>query len=226
MKRRKIEQTESTNVMGGDACMKERVMRMEVSPYRFFAVAAILAALFSMLPTQADAPDEGMLAAVQEEAIALEREETEMPEGIPAGAELPDVTQAGTFLHRTLQYVCGHSVQRREPLPARLRGLSRDALDTEIARVIPGGQITGFSVQEVDIAQRIEIPCPLHWVLRLSESGTLEVLQNMDGETLCAIREVRVEREMLGEETQQELLAGVIFDDVQALEGYLENLSS
>ena len=207
--------------------MKERMRRAMVSPYRFFVVAAILAALFSMLPTQADTPQEReIFLAAQEEISAQGDGKMPMGEGVPAGADLSQQTQEGTFLHRTMRYACGHSVQRREPLPAQLRGLNHAALDETIGTVMPKVQVTGFSVREVDVVQRMEIPCPLHWVLRLGEHGTLEVLQNVDGESLFVIREMEIEREMLGEETVQELLAGMTFDDVQALEGYLESLNS
>ena len=198
-------------------------MRAKASPYRFFAVAAILAALFSLLPTQADAPVEGAQYLAQEQENEQEKY-TDL--GVPAGSDVSDTTQAGTYLHRTMRYVCGHSVQRREELPAQLRGLTHAALEKDIVRVIPDAKVTGFSVQEVDIAQAMEIPCPLHWVLRLGENGRLQVLQNMTGETLEVIREAEVERQALGTDTQQELLAGVTFDDVQALEGYMESLNS
>ena len=198
-------------------------MRAKASPYRFFAVAAILAALFSLLPTQADAPVEGAQYLAQEQENEQEKY-TDL--GVPAGADVSDTTQAGTYLHRTMRYMCGHSVQRREELPAQLRGLTHAALEKDIVRVIPDAKVTGFSVQEVDIAQAMEIPCPLHWVLRLGENGRLQVLQNMTGETLEVIREAEVERQALGTDTLQELLAGVTFDDVQALEGYMESLNS
>jgi len=206
--------------------MKERIRRAMVSPYRFFAAAAILAALFSMLPTQADAPDAGGLRlSMQEEQAAREHEEVE-PGGVPAGADLSERTHEGTYLHRTMRYACGHSVQRRESMPSPLRGLTQAALDAQIVRVIPGAKVTGFSVQEVDIAQAMDMPCPLHWVLRLGENGRLEVLQNVNGEALSVIRDTQITLQQLGDETLQELLGGVTFDDVQALEGYMESLSS
>ena len=203
--------------------MKEIILRAKASPYRFFAVAAILAVLFSLLPTQADAPVEGAQYLAQEQENEQEKY-TDL--GVPAGADVSDTTQAGTYLHRTMRYMCGHSVQRREELPAQLRGLTHAALEKDIVRVIPDAKVTGFSVQEVDIAQAMEIPCPLHWVLRLGENGRLQVLQNMTGETLEVIREAEVERQALGTDTLQELLSGVTFDDVQALEGYMESLNS
>ena len=92
--------------------------------------------------------------------------------------------------------------------------------------MIPEGKITGFSAQEVDVAQQMEIPCPLHWVLRLGENGKLEVLQNMTGEALDVVRTTDADTELLTNEQRQALLDGVVFEDTQALEGYMESLTS
>lgn len=207
--------------------MQERMRRAMVSPYRFFVIAAVLAALFSMLPTQADAPDgERMLAGAPERAEEKEAGHAAQQSGVPAGADLSERTQEGAYLHRTLRYVCGHSVQRREALPAQLIGLSHAALEAEIGAVIPEGQITGFSTEEVDVAQQMAIPCPLHWVLQLGENGKLEVLQNMTGEALKVVRTTEADTELITNEQRQALLEGVVFEDTQALEGYMESLTS
>ena len=70
------------------------------------------------------------------------------------------------------------------------------------------------------------IPCPLHWMLRTGEDGLLHILQNRDGETMALVRSTDVPASSLGAAQQAELLEGRIFDDVQALEGYLESISS
>ena len=147
--------------------------------------------------------------------------------GEMAGADLSARTGKGCYLHSTQHYApCGHSVQRREALPAQLVGLTRQALESEISDVIPRAAVTGFSDAEVDISVSMEIPCPLHWVLRGGEDGMLSVWQNIDGESLALVRGTDIPLSRAEEEAQQELLSGRIFDDVQALEGYLESLSS
>ncbi|MGN0773467.1 MAG: hypothetical protein ACI4MP_06710 [Candidatus Ventricola sp.] len=223
------------------------------SPYRFLLAAAVLAAILCLFPVKVDAPEEPqtMLAsdatvpppaaaqgfptaqevpAVQEASAAQEApagQEAPAAQDRPAGADLSERTSAGCFLHRTLYYApCGHSVQRREELPARLMGMSRALLEKEIASVIPGAAVTGFSSSEVDIALSTDIPCPLHWVLRGGEDGKLAVLQNRSGEALEVVRTTDVPLSQAPQDDQAQLRAGRIFDDVQALEGYLESLSS
>lgn len=190
------------------------------SPYRFLIAAAVLAAILCLFPARVNEP--------AEEQTPLAQQDTPQPvSGVPAGADLSERTQEGCMIHRTITYApCGHSVQRREALPARLVGLTRTALQKEIAGVIPGAQVTGFSGAEVDAAQSLDIPCPLHWMLAAGEDGLLCVMQNLSGEEMQTVRQTDIPLSRTPQEQRQELLGGMVFDDVQAMEGYLENLSS
>lgn len=189
-------------------------------PYGFLLMAAALAALLCLFPVQAGEPQEGISLAAQGETAPPQEE-------MPVGADLSVRTAGGCALHRTTCYApCGHSVQQRMALPAQLAGLTRTALEAQIDRVIPGAQVTGFSADEVDVSVSLDLPCPLHWVLMAGEDGWLHVLQNRTGETLSAVRTTDVALSALPQEAHAALLEGMVFDDVQALEGYLESLSS
>ena len=192
---------------------------MHVS-YRYLLIIVLVAALLCLMPARgADAPNEKKpkTAAVQ----SVESAEA------PAGADLSAQTNRETYLHRTLYYApCGHSVQRREKLPAQLVGLTRGVLEKEIGGLYENAAVTGFSAGEVDITTRMDMPCPLHWVLRGGEDGLLAVWQNTTGEALSVVRKTDIPVTAAAEEEQDELRDGRMFDDVQALEGYLESLSS
>ena len=192
------------------------------SPYRYLLAAAVLAAMLCLLPARgADAPVQ------PEKPLELTARQSDAPQEEPAGADLSDRTQKNAYLHQTLYYApCGHSVQRREKLPAKLVGLTRGVLESEIGSVLPDAAVTGFSAGEVDVTLRKEIPCPLHWVLQGGEDGMLCVLQNQDGETLSVVRQTDIPVTAAPEGEQNDLRDGRMFDDVQALEGYLESLSS
>lgn len=192
---------------------------MHVS-YRYLLIIVLVAALLCLMPAQgADAPNEKK----PQTAAAQSVESAEAP----AGADLSAQTNRETYLHRTLYYApCGHSVQRREKLPAQLVGLTRGALEKEISGLYENAAVTGFSAGEVDITTRMDMPCPLHWVLRGGEDGLLAVWQNRTGEALSVVRKTDIPVTVAAEEEQDELRDGRMFDDVQALEGYLESLSS
>lgn len=192
---------------------------MHVS-YRYLLIIVVVAALLCLMPARgADAPNEKK----PQTAAAQSVESAEAP----AGADLSAQTNRETYLHRTLYYApCGHSVQRREKLPAQLVGLTRSVLEKEIGELYENAAVTGFSAGEVDITTRMDMPCPLHWVLRGGEDGLLAVWQNTTGEALSVVRKTDIPVTAAAEEEQDELRDGRMFDDVQALEGYLESLSS
>ena len=192
---------------------------MHVS-YRYLLIIVLVAALLCLMPARGvDAPNEKK----PQTAAAQSVESAEAP----AGADLSAQTNRETYLHRTLYYApCGHSVQRREKLPAQLVGLTRGALEKEIGGLYENAAVTGFSAGEVDITTRMDMPCPLHWVLRGGEDGLLAVWQNTTGEALSVVRKTDIPVTAAAEEEQDELRDGRMFDDVQALEGYLESLSS
>lgn len=192
---------------------------MHVS-YRYLLIIVLVAALLCLMPARgADAPNEKK----PQTAAAQSVESAEAP----AGADLSAQTNKETYLHRTLYYApCGHSVQRREKLPAQLVGLTRGVLEKEIGGLYENAAVTGFSAGEVDITTRMDMPCPLHWVLRGGEDGLLAVWQNTTGEALSVVRKTDIPVTAAAEEEQDELRDGRMFDDVQALEGYLESLSS
>lgn len=192
---------------------------MHVS-YRYLLIIVLVAALLCLMPARgADAPNEKK----PQTAAAQSVESAEAP----AGADLSAQTNRETYLHRTLYYApCGHSVQRREKLPAQLVGMTRGALEKEIGGLYENAAVTGFSAGEVDITTRMDMPCPLHWVLRGGEDGLLAVWQNTTGEALSVVRKTDIPVTAAAEEEQDELRDGRMFDDVQALEGYLESLSS
>lgn len=192
---------------------------MHVS-YRYLLIIVLVAALLCLMPARgADAPNEKK----PQTAAAQSVESAEAP----AGADLSAQTNRETYLHRTLYYApCGHSVQRREKLSAQLVGLTRGALEKEIGGLYENAAVTGFSAGEVDITTRMDMPCPLHWVLQGGEDGLLAVWQNTTGEALSVVRKTDIPVTAAAEEEQDELRDGRMFDDVQALEGYLESLSS
>ena len=121
--------------------------------YRYLLIVVALAAMLCLLPAQgADAP------SAEKPQTARETHAVEAP----AGADLSVKTDRDAYLHRTMYYApCGHSVQRREKLPARLVGLTRGALEKEIGGLYENAAVTGFSAAEVDVSTRMDVPAAL-----------------------------------------------------------------
>ena len=174
---------------------------MHVS-YRYLLIIVLVAALLCLMPARgADAPNEKK----PQTAAAQSVESAEAP----AGADLSAQTNRETYLHRTLYYApCGHSVQRREKLPAQLVGLTRSVLEKEIGGLYENAAVTGFSAGEVDITTRMDMPCPLHWVLRGGEDGLLAVWQNTTGEALSVVRKTDIPVTAAAEEERTSFATG------------------
>ena len=68
--------------------------------------------------------------------------------------------------------------------------------------------------------------CDFYSLPLAGDDGLLAVLQNTTGETLTVVRRTDIPVALAAGEEQDELRDGRMFDDVQALEGYLESLSS
>ena len=68
--------------------------------------------------------------------------------------------------------------------------------------------------------------CDFYSLPLAGDDGLLAVLQNTTGETLTVVRRTDIPIALAAGEEQDELRDGRMFDDVQALEGYLESLSS
>ena len=68
--------------------------------------------------------------------------------------------------------------------------------------------------------------CDFYSLPLAGDDGLLAVLQNTTGETLTVVRRTDIPMALAAGEEQDELRDGRMFDDVQALEGYLESLSS
>lgn len=207
---------------------------MVFSKKRILIAGGLLAALLILVPATAKTPEtrvsiDPAAPTARSDASRTNGGVTPEPDfpAQPAGADLSARTSQGCTLHRTMVYApCGHSSQRREALPGRLVGLSHAALEREIGQVYPGAAVTAFDANEVDITLRLDIPCPLHWVLAAGEDGMLAVLQNRTGDALTLVRVTDIPVDGVPEDERAALGEGRIFDDVQALEGYLESLTS
>ena len=117
---------------------------------------------------------------------------------------------------------CGHSVTRRQALPAELAGKQRSDLE----RAYDAWQVTAFSPTEVAMVRTLDMYCPQHVVLMPDESGMLCIWQNRYGDALALVKELGAAVGEMPDSVQDEVRQGKGFDTQEALEKWLESAES
>ncbi len=113
---------------------------------------------------------------------------------------------------------CGHSLTRRQTLPAELSGKDRAALEAAYDL----WQVTSFSSGEVEMQQTVDLYCPEHLVLMPDDSGMLCVFRNKYGDALALVSEMNIPLEELPDTVQEELRPGKGFSTQEELDLWLE----
>ena len=124
---------------------------------------------------------------------------------------------------QTLTYApCGHAITRRQALPPELVGKTRE----DAAYAYESFRITGFSAEEIEMEQALDMFCPEHVVLMPNESGLLCIFENRYGDALALVKELETRLADLPDSYQEELRPGKGFDSLAELESWLESIES
>ena len=131
--------------------------------------------------------------------------------------------QDGAELMKTLTYTrCEHTVTRRVTAPVEVYGKTLE----EVQPLYPEWQITGFSAQEVTMAQKPDLFCPAHLVLMTGDDGRLCIYRNRYGDALALEKQLDTDAAALPAAVQEELEAGIGFGTEESLSGWLESMES
>ena len=174
----------------------------------FFLSAAVLGSMALLLilgltPGGAQAP-------AQEEAAQV-------------GSGTAVVLSEGCQMIQHMSYLpCGHSLTRRQTLPAEMNGKTRE----DLAAAYDLWQVTSFSPTEVEMEQALNMFCPDHVVLMPDESGMLCIWQNRYGDALALVRELNQPISDLPDAYQEMLRPGKGFPTQEDLEKWLESVES
>ncbi len=145
------------------------------------------------------------------------------PEAMQVRSDTASVLAPDCQLVQHLTFTpCGHSMTRRQTLPTELTGKGREALET----AYDAWQVTSFSGTEVVMVQSLDLYCPEHMVLKPDEGGLLCIFQNRYGDALALVKELGIAMNELPDDVQTELRQGKGFDDLDALEKWLESVES
>lgn len=117
---------------------------------------------------------------------------------------------------------CGHSLTRRQALPAELAGKTR--ADLEAAYDL--WQVTSFAPAEVTMEQSFALYCPEHLILMPDDSGMLCIFENRYGDALALVESLDLPLSELPDSYQEELRPGKGFSTHEELTLYLESLDS
>ena len=126
------------------------------------------------------------------------------------------------LLQRVTFSPCGHEMTRRQRLPAELAGMTKDELAAKYDQWV----ITSFSPAQVSMERALALYCPEHVVLMPDESGQLCIFRNRYGDALALVRELGVPLSDLPDDVQEDVRAGMGFDDEVTLEKWLESVQS
>ena len=117
---------------------------------------------------------------------------------------------------------CGHSITRRQTLPAELAGRSR--ADAEAA--YEQYRVTSYASDEIRMERTLDMYCADHLVLMADEAGMLCVFENRYGDALALVQETDIRLSALPASCQEEILPGKAFDTLEDVENWLESVES
>ena len=128
------------------------------------------------------------------------------------------VLQADAKITLQIKYQqCGHVVETDVSTP-ELQGSTR----AEVAVAFPNATIVEFSPQAVLLNEQMDGFCDCHYILRL-EGQSLKVYKpkagNQEWELIQSIDNLTIPPDPALEQ-------GILFDDIEQVEGYLENIES
>lgn len=194
--------------MNMDKKRKDSVIRATVDRAALLRGVLMLTALalllcFGLKPSRAAAPDAEDGALTASDASARLSAECEL-------------------LQRVTFSPCRHEMTRRQRLPAELAGMTKDELAAKYDQWV----ITSFSPAQVSMERALALYCPEHVVLMPDESGQLCIFRNRYGDALALVRELGVPLSDLPDNVQEDVRAGMGFDDEVTLEKWLESVQS
>lgn len=145
------------------------------------------------------------------------------PASAQVGSDAAIAMTAECQLVQHLTYTpCGHSLTRRQTLPAELAGKTRADLEASYDL----WQVTSYAAQQVEMAQALDMYCPQHVVLMPDESGMLCVFENRYGDALALVQELNVPISELPDAYQEMIRPGKGFDTREELDRWLESIDS
>ena len=169
--------------------------------------AAALAAALLLSPWEAQAP-------VQKKA-----EELPTPSAASVAGEGQQMGSDCQIIQTMAFSRCGHSVTRRVAAPDALVGEGFDAARD----YYEAWSILSFSSENVAMRREMDLYCPMHAVLSVSDAGEAVLTRNVYGDGMAVEKTYALSLSDFSPEDRQTLLRGIGFDSGEEAEAWLES---
>ena len=117
---------------------------------------------------------------------------------------------------------CGHTIEKQIDATEDMIGLTRE----QFAELYPDAEITEFSPNAVHVKQRFSQYCPKHLILKQHENG-LAIFKTVAGtERMELYMRIAVDFDSLAADDQAVLKTGRMFNSLEDIEAYIEDIES
>lgn len=194
----------------------------------FLVSAGILAGLSFSKQNVPAAPSPTIELSAVPEVIALTPEPTATPgqpsatpEADPASALEPVVAPGCKMTWATNFTMCGHSIEETRA-ERDLIGLTK----AQVAAAVKAWTLESFSHDELKFGRSADMYCPDHLLLKGTDKGLGVYKTDLNTLELTEIMKFTLDISHLDRNVQADLEKGMPFDDLEEIEGYIENLES
>lgn len=149
----------------------------------------------------------------------VEEENTPGVTALPVSEE--QRMDADAKVYQTMYFLrCGHNVSRRV-------GLAEDvktATFSDVQGYYELWHIASITKKLVEMERQLDLYCPMHQVVNLTETGQVVLCENRYGDGMAVKKVYDADTETLPEEKRNQLLAGIGFDSEEEAERWLEKM--
>lgn len=145
-----------------------------------------------------------------------QQQQIQAPSGQPAAAEPERLGIDGKVYLQVKYTKCGHMVET-EVTDKKYVGMTQEELENQFANA----ELTEFSKDKVVFLVETPSVCTLHYIVKY-EDGMLNIYQPQENQAEPTLYK-RIEMEAVNDAALEE---GIIFDSLEQVESYLENIES
>ncbi len=133
----------------------------------------------------------------------------------------PRTTLNTRLILKTLYTQCGHTVVQRHEIKGPLIGLDKEGL----LGFYPGWTVEKFGDEEIILSAKVEGPCPGHYVLK-SNNDYIAIYEIAENGEEVFVEDTDIPLSILRLRDQDRIREGLLLDDIEEVNRYLEDFGS